>query len=368
MTNSARSLKLGFLSPHNPYDRRSFSGTTFFAAQALAQNPDIDLRILGNHRPPSFYDRFLKRSEGNFTLSEHDCDGLDAVIGLVATPLLQDLIRIRPDLPFLHVTDATPTFLRDVYGWRVPAGADARETFVASRATCTVYSSHCMAMRAPDDLRLPDLRAKTAFFGINMESLPQDIPQKPGLDRLDLLFVGTDWIRKGGDIAVATLNSLRTGGHNAHLTVVGNCPSQHRDNPNITCVGFLNKNRPADARRMAKLYADAHLLLLPSRGDCTPMVVAEAMAHGTPVVATHTGGISELLGGSGAGHLMPMFSSAQSWAEAILDATANDTGYALLSEASFDRAHAALTWTRWSESVTDHLLEAVRKVAPAEAA
>ena len=154
--SAATPLKLGFLCPYNPYDRLAFSGTASFAAQALEQQPGIDLRILGSHRPPGKFDRLLRRHPTEIKADQLDLDGLDAVVGLVATPLMEDLGRMHPRLPLFHVTDATPAFLRDAYGWAIPPDKDQREKRVAAHASATIYSSQVMARRAPADLELAD--------------------------------------------------------------------------------------------------------------------------------------------------------------------------------------------------------------------
>jgi glycosyltransferase involved in cell wall biosynthesis len=50
-------------------------------------------------------------------------------------------------------------------------------------------------------------------------------------------------------------------------------------------------------------YADADLLVLPSRTETYGMVVTEALARGVPVLATETGGVPEALGTTPGGHL-----------------------------------------------------------------
>lgn len=346
---AARPLELGYLSPHNPFDRRAFSGTSFFAAQALATHPGINLRILGPHRAPRRSDRWLRRTPPDVRIDEIDTYGLDAVLGLAATPLMTALADRRPDLPLVHVTDATPAFLRQVYGWQVPREADHRETRLVSQAAATVYSSPEMAARAPGDLGLPGLAPLAQPFGVNFESLPATCPEKPSLERLNLLFVGLDWTRKGGDVAVRALDLLRAAGRAAELTLVGKPPPGLQNHPGVQVAGFLDKNRPRDAARLTRLFSEAHLLVLPSRADCTPMVVAEAMAHGTPVLSTETGGLTSLLGGPGAGRTLPPGAPPEVWADAIRALTDRADAYVMLSDTAFDRASTALSWQSWAE-------------------
>ncbi len=281
-----------------------------------------------------------------------DVSGLDAVLGLVASPLLEKLGALHCDLPLFHVTDATPRFLTDVYGWQVPEGAQATEQSVVRHATATIYSSDVMAARAPLDLATPSLAPDILPFGVNLETTPGKCPSKPSFDRLNLLFVGLDWVRKGGDIAVATLDALKARGQAAHLTVIGRCPEVHAARADVTYLGYLNKNRPGDLRKIISAYTQAHLLLLPSRADCTPMVVGEALAHGTPVVATDTGGIGSLIG-AGAGVLMPAFASPKRWAEEIHALVTSPGRYVFTSETGFERAETRLTWSAWATGVTD---------------
>lgn len=351
-TRSFAPMSLGLLTPHNPYDRRKFSGTPFFATRALARHPRVRLKILGGHAPQRLRDKVLRRRAPNLTPETLlDVSGLEAVVGLVASPLLETLHKNHPDLPYLHITDATPNFLRDAYGWSVPGEADATETRVVGGALSTIYSSKAMAERAGADLGLEAPATDVAPFGVNFENLPQTCPLPPDGGRIELLFVGLDWVRKGGDIAVATLDHLRASGREAHLTIVGRCPDHHRAHPAITYAGFLNKNRARDAARLAQLYTKAHVLLLPSRADCTPMVIGEAMAHGTPVLASDTGGVAAMLGNTG--QVMPALAPPEDWAKALIVQTG--PGYAARAQASFVRAHHVLSWDRWADAVVEVL-------------
>lgn len=340
-------LRLGFVCPHNPYDKRAFSGTAFFAAQALERHPAIALSILGNHRPPRQFDRILRRKTERIDPESLNFEGLDAIIGLVASSLI-DQIETAADVPFLHVSDATPGFLRDCYGWSVSPEADDRERRTVTRAETCLYSSREMAERARQEY---GIAAHAVPFGLNMATPVAKRVPKPPLRQLELLFVTSDWVRKGGEIAVATLDRLRASGVAAHLTVVGRLPTQYAHHPGITAVGYLNKNRPHHAAHLARLYARTHLMILPTRADCTPMVIPEAMAHGTPVLATQVGGIGSLLGGEGTGRTLPLEAGPAEWAQTICEMTKNADLYEMLSDAARDRAENHLNWDIWSNEV-----------------
>ena len=109
-----------------------------------------------------------------------DLEGLDALVGIVSTDLLNEYAEIC-DLPVFHVTDATPKYLRETYGWDIPPAADQAERCLAKNATRVVYSSAFMAARAPWDLNLPGLRAEVLPFGINLDDTPLRLPEPPSL-------------------------------------------------------------------------------------------------------------------------------------------------------------------------------------------
>jgi glycosyltransferase involved in cell wall biosynthesis len=46
---------------------------------------------------------------------------------------------------------------------------------------------------------------------------------------------------------------------------------------------------------MTELYGRADVFVLPTHGDCTPLVIAEAMASGLPVIATDLGSIADMV-------------------------------------------------------------------------
>jgi glycosyltransferase involved in cell wall biosynthesis len=61
----------------------------------------------------------------------------------------------------------------------------------------------------------------------------------------------------------------------------------------------------ANSSVITELFRRADVFVLPSRGDCTPLAVAEALACGLPVVTTPIGGMPELVRHGENGLLVP---------------------------------------------------------------
>jgi glycosyltransferase involved in cell wall biosynthesis len=89
------------------------------------------------------------------------------------------------------------------------------------------------------------------------------------------------------------------------------------------------------------------------------MVIGEAMASGTPVIASDTGGISAMIGGPGAGRIMPQFTDPELWASTIREITRDPESYRMMSDAAFDRATTTLSWTTWAAKLEQVILECI---------
>lgn len=351
----AQALHVGFLCPHNPFDRSAFSGTPHHAARALGAVDGVTLRMLGGHRPRAWHHRLTRRlRSARLAPQPSEFEGLDIVVGLVATGQLLDALAMTT-VPLVHVTDATPAFLREFYGHDIPRTADLAEARALSAVRLAVYSSDYMAERAIAEFGA-GLRKRTAAipFGANCDVAGTMAP-KPPPSPLRLLWVGSRWERKGGAIALAAFDILRADGLDVELTLVGDVPANVAPRPGLHVVGYLDKNRPSDAARLDALNSAAHLFLLPTRADCTPMVIAEAGAHGTPVLVTDTGGIASLVAEGVNGRMMPVNAGPADWAGAVRGMTDDRQALAAMSEASLAHVRARLTWDAWAHALVSRL-------------
>jgi glycosyltransferase involved in cell wall biosynthesis len=127
-----------------------------------------------------------------------------------------------------------------------------------------------------------------------------------GTDPL-LVFVGSLVPVKGLDVLLAACATLTRQGHRFRCCLVGNGPLRPVLEQQIAQLGLggvveLCGSRPHE--QLADWYRAADLFVLPSRSEGVPCVLLEAMACGTPFVASRVGGIPEVAH-LGTGQLVP---------------------------------------------------------------
>ncbi|MBK6633147.1 MAG: hypothetical protein IPG38_01460 [Chitinophagaceae bacterium] len=80
-----------------------------------------------------------------------------------------------------------------------------------------------------------------------------------------LLFLGVEWERKGGQIALDTFYALQNNGMQVQLKIIGCQPPLHIKDKNVTVIPFLNKNIKEEAQQLYNILLQTDFLLLPTR-------------------------------------------------------------------------------------------------------
>jgi hypothetical protein len=101
---------------------------------------------------------------------------------------------------------------------------------------------------------------------------------------LQVLFVGGDFPRKGGDLLLEAERALR-GKIELHLVTGADVPAS----PGVSVYRGLKPHSPELLRR----YAEADVFVLPTRADCLAVVLGEAMASSLPIITTRVGAHAE---------------------------------------------------------------------------
>jgi glycosyltransferase involved in cell wall biosynthesis len=270
-----------------------------------------------------------------------------------------EIAFLRTGLPIVYLSDTTFALARDYYPLYRNLSAssvrqgDAVEAAAIGRAQALIYPTRWAARSAVEDYGAAPGKVHVVPLGANLEKAPArgEVLGRGEHDRCELLFVGVDWERKGGRIALETLEVLEGMGVDAHLTVCGCRPPAGISHPRLRVVPYLDKDDPAQAAELGGLYREADFLLFPSRAENSGFVLSEAAAFGLPVLAAATGGIPDMIEEGRNGFVLPLEAEGAEYAGKVREAWEDRSALARLRAMSRDAYEARLNWGSWADRV-----------------
>lgn len=126
-------------------------------------------------------------------------------------------------------------------------------------------------------------KVSTVHFGVDLEKFQPPINREPNKE-YSVLFTGGNWIRKGLQLLVAAVHSLRAKGHLIHLIILG------ADVPQQLRLDFVEVLGWIPDEKVPEIYHRADLFCLPSLEEGSALVSLEALASGLPIVVTRQSG------------------------------------------------------------------------------
>lgn len=117
---------------------------------------------------------------------------------------------------------------------------------------------------------------------------------------VNVLFVGGDFARKGGETLLAAFAALPPS-VKAHLHIVTKTEGVAEGAANVT----VHRDVAPNSDRLRTLFAEADFFAFPTRGDCLPLAVMEALAAGLPVITTNVAALPEAVGHGETGLIVP---------------------------------------------------------------
>lgn len=169
------------------------------------------------------------------------------------------------------------------------------------------------------------------------------------------LFVGRDWERKGGPLALEVVKILNSMGYQSKLIVVGCKPNiNEADSKFIESIGFLNKANKEENIKLQSLYLYSDFYLQPSKQEAQGIAYTEASAFGLPVFAADTGGVSGVVTEEN-GCLMKLNDSAETYAIKIKKMIDIKDEYRKLSIGAFNFYEEKLNWSNVGMRLTIEL-------------
>ncbi|GBE90518.1 glycosyltransferase family 4 protein [Nostoc cycadae] len=224
------------------------------------------------------------------------------------------------------------------------------EAEALNRCQLIIYTSDWAAKTAMTTYNIPANKIKVVPYGANLvcnrsfEDI-YNIIQSKSISPCKLLFIGVDWIRKGGNVAFQITKELNNLGLKCELTIVGCKPNINEALPQfVKNIDFIDKSKKSGLEKINQLFTEAHFLILPTTADCTPHVVAEANSFGVPAISTNVGGLATLIHDDLNGKIFPLDANILAYCNYIIKLMANYNDYKQLSISSFNEYQQRLNW------------------------
>lgn len=220
-----------------------------------------------------------------------------------------------------------------------------------SKCSLAIFSSEWTAKTAIENYQIDSAKIKIVPFGANIEcsrnidEIEKLIESRPK-NICKLMFIGVDWIRKGGNITLEVAKELNRLGLNTELTIVGCQPVTEEALPSfVKVLGFINKSDRKESDRLNKLLSESHFFILPSQAECYGHVFCEANSFGVPCVATNVGGIPTIIRDGANGKTFSLDANISEYCNYILPLMSNYGEYEKLALSSFNEYQTRLNWS-----------------------
>jgi glycosyltransferase involved in cell wall biosynthesis len=345
-------LRVSYVTTYDPCDVRAWSGIGHAMAVAVRE-AGADVQLVGPLRTPLTAGRvvaavanrigaravFQRDREASVARSyaRQTARRVGAGCDVVFSPGTIPIAFLDQATPVAFWTDATFRQLLDFYPdysglsrHTIRAG-ERLEKRALERCSAAFYSSDWAARSAREDYGADPAKLHVVPFGANIETpgeqTVRDALERRTLEPVRIVFIGEDWDRKGGIMALDVLAELRGRGVDARLTIIGPSPVAEQPSEAIEPLGYLDKRLARDRELFGRTLLQAHLLLLPSSADCTPVAICEAFAHGVPVVASDVGGIMSLVTHGVSGKVLDPLAEPRDYADAVLALVSNRASY-----------------------------------------
>lgn len=375
-------IRIGFITYTDARDKRPWSGIHYKMAQALERNVG-EVIYLG---PVSF--RWLFAAGDRFNLLLNRLLGkryhyswsilVSSLYSIVFARKLRrssvdvlfapagytEVAYLRTKAPIIIGCDSTLHQLLGYYSGlsRLLSISEKEVTYVErkamQKAALICPASQWAATSIVQDYKINKARVKVIPFGANIDDIPsrEVIYAKKKDSVCRLLFLGVDWVRKGGPLALETFQELNRLGIPTELTICGCIPPEDVKFEKLTVISFLDKNNPEDDRRLKKLFLTSDFLILPSRAECFGIVFCEASAFGLPSFTTDTGGIADAVIEGENGFRLPLSATGKDFANAIQKIFTNEEVYDALRKRSRELYEQQLNWDAWANTLNNELV------------
>lgn len=366
-------MKIAFISIGDPLDKKIWSGTTNRVYTMLSEKHELEVInvykrsflefltkvfvYLSRHILKKNYDRshnlIIARNYSNQVLKKLKKTKDINLIFLTGNS--QCITYLKTEIPIIYLTDATFAAMLNYYpSFTKLLNVNKKEGNIIekkalSKSEKIIFASDWAKNSAINDYSINSSKCITIPFGANLSKVPEirNIDFKRKGNEINLLFLGVDWERKGGDIAIATVKELRKRKIKANLTIVGCYPPYEIKESYIKLEGFLNKNIEKEEKKLTEIISNSDILILPTKAECAGIAFSEACAYGLPSITFDTGGISNYVINGYNGYRIDLKLGYQKFADLIEDILVDKEKLNLFRKNSRKLYEEKLNWQTW---------------------
>lgn len=365
-------MKLGYATSYDSGDMAKFSGLGYCIWQALAAQ-GMDITWIGGleekyHYLVALKDRFYSHFSNKKYYRDREIfvsrDYARQIIGklsdvevdVIFSPGTIPIAYLNTDKPIVFWGDSNFGAMHNFYPdftnlcRKTIENGNKIEQEALNRCALAIYSSNWAAETAIDNYAVDPNKVKVVPFGANLQGA-KDIHEVERLisrrlhNQCKLLFVGIDWHRKGGEIALKVTEELNRKGLKTELAVVGCRPECQVPLPDyVKIYGFISKNDSDGLKRLKKLFSESHFFIMPSRFEAYGVVFCEANSFGVPCIGSDVGGIPTIIRNDVNGKLFSPDDEIADYCAYILKYLSDFSQYRNLALSSFEEYQTRLNW------------------------
>lgn len=263
------------------------------------------------------------------------------------------------NIPIVHLSDMT--YIQTHIYKQIPLNALNKKALELERIALNKYTVHILSsewvkrgLNSYYNIQLNKIHV--IEFGANIPH-PEKFQSRIDTDVCNLVFIGRNWEKKGGDKALSVYRKLKSDGFPCTLTIIGSTPPIKLDeDKDLIVIPFLDKTVLNDLNKLCDILYNSHFLILPTDFDAFGIVFCEASAYGVPSIAAEVGGVSQPVCEGKNGFLLPATATAEDYAKKIKSVFRDKESYLKLRASSRHEYETRLNWNVWGEK-TNKILE-----------
>ena len=169
----------------------------------------------------------------------------------------------------------------------------------------------------------------------------------------EILFVGFDFIRKGGPTLLAAFEHVRRAIPDATLTIVGP-RTIGAVPPGVNFVGRISRRDAHGSNELLSLFRRAAVFAMPSQVEPFGFVFLEAMSQKLPCIGADACAMPEIIEHGSTGFVVPV-GDAHTLADRLIEILGDEESARQMGERGYARAVERYTWDGTAARITERV-------------